>query len=139
MGTGFEITEHTAEVGIAAHGTTLAEVLEQASLGLCSVMWRPASVRPRQAWPVAVASADREALVVDWLNALLVVIGEHGVALHDVRVDEAWETGARGLARGEPLDAARHGLRLEVKAATYHALEVAETGEGLRARVILDV
>lgn len=135
----YEILEHTAEVGVAAYGADLREVLEQASAALVGLMWDPQTVAPIEEWPVRAESGDREALVADWLNALLVVVGEEGAALHDVRVDQASETGARGAARGERLEVERHVRRLEVKAATYHGLEVAEAVEGLRARLILDI
>jgi SHS2 domain-containing protein len=38
-----------------------------------------------------------------------------------------------------PLDARRHGFRGEIKAATYHRLEVDASPGSCRARVILDV
>jgi SHS2 domain-containing protein len=35
---GFELLEHTADVGIRARGATLAEAFEQATLGLAEVL-----------------------------------------------------------------------------------------------------
>jgi SHS2 domain-containing protein len=39
---------------------------------------------------------------------------------------------------GEPVDPARHQFRMDVKAATYHQVQVRRNAEW-RARVILDV
>jgi len=41
--------------------------------------------------------------------------------------------------RGERFDAARHPLKVQVKAVTYHGLEVARDEGGWRARVIFDI
>jgi len=41
--------------------------------------------------------------------------------------------------QGERIDPSRHRLLLDVKAVTLHMLEVRETPEGWRARVVLDV
>jgi SHS2 domain-containing protein len=40
---------------------------------------------------------------------------------------------------GEPYDPARHRLRGEVKAITWHELGIVQVDGGWRARVILDV
>ena len=47
--------------------------------------------------------------------------------------------GLTGIARGEPLDPARHLLNNEVKAITYHELKVEQTGDGWFAEVIVDI
>jgi SHS2 domain-containing protein len=44
-----------------------------------------------------------------------------------------------GLVAGEPFDAARHRILREVKAVTYHDVKVERDGEGLTARLILDI
>jgi SHS2 domain-containing protein len=53
-----------------------------------------------------------------------------------VKVDEQ---GLKAKARGEPLDRERHELSHEVKAITYHQLEVKQTDQGWQARVIVDI
>jgi SHS2 domain-containing protein len=42
-------------------------------------------------------------------------------------------------ARWEPYDAARHPLRTELKAVTWHQLSASESGGRWKARVIFDV
>ena len=54
-----------------------------------------------------------------------------------VRDGEAWTLDA--TTRGEPVDAARHAIRLLVKGVTYHALSAIETPEGWQGTVILDI
>ena len=67
---GFELLEHTADVGVRARGATLEEAFEQATLGLAEVLGgrRPG---PGDAVPVEVAAGDPGGLLVDWLNEVL--------------------------------------------------------------------
>ena len=40
---------------------------------------------------------------------------------------------------GEPFDAQRHGVKVLIKAVTYHALEVREDPDGWQATVVFDI
>jgi SHS2 domain-containing protein len=142
---GFELLEHTADVGIRARGTRLEEAFEQATLGLAEVLGasRPGPGRPE---PVEVAAGDLGALLVDWLNEVLWLREVRQAALAGVRVDRVevgpGEAAADGVARGTVVFAAG-GAGPEgtfVKAVTYHRLRVErEPGGGWLVEVYLDV
>jgi SHS2 domain-containing protein len=86
---------------------------------------------------LAVEAGDREELLHDWLQAVLVRV-QAGFLPCEVEVALA-PGGLRGTLRGEPLDPARHRVHGEVKGVTWHGLTVRETPAGVAARVILDV
>ncbi len=83
---------------------------------------------------------DRAALLVRWLNRLMVERETRSWVFARVAVHDWSETGVRGEAFGEPYDPARHTLETEIKAVTYHGLLVgpAATG-GWEAQFIVDV
>ena len=136
---GFELLEHTADVGVVASGETFAEALAWTAKGMFSVVADIDAVEPREFMEVSVASADREALVVDWLNELLYRYEAEGFLPKDfqISVDEAGNS-LVALCVGEPVDPERHGMRTGVKAATYHGLEVSRDDQW-RITVVLDV
>jgi len=45
----------------------------------------------------------------------------------------------KALLRGETYDPARHRIKQEIKAVTYHQAAVEKTAAGWRARVVFDV
>jgi SHS2 domain-containing protein len=45
----------------------------------------------------------------------------------------------RAEARGESRDPARHGIKVLVKAVTYHGLEIVRTERGYEATVVFDI
>ena len=136
---GFELFDHTADLGVEGRGDSLGEALAWTAMGMFSVIADLDAVKPREELRLSVAAVDRDALVVDWLNELLFRYEAEGFLpkeLH-VSVDEA-ETALEARCVGEQADPERHRLRPAVKAATYHGLQVEKDCEW-RIRVVLDI
>jgi SHS2 domain-containing protein len=142
---GFELLEHTADVGIRARGATLEEAFEQATLGLAEVLGAlrpgpssPGGARGWEAVAVAVTAGDPGALLVDWLNEVLWLHETRGhAAIAAVRVERVGGDRAAGSvtfsSTGPPADGTF------VKAVTYHRLRVGRDAGGWLAEVYLDV
>ncbi len=136
---GFEVVDHTADVGIVARAPTLPELFEVAAEGMFSFLIDPAMVENRAWHGRTVEAGDREGLLVAWLNDLLVLLNGDEFVPKVFVVDELEEHRLRATVHGEPVDPTRHHFRLDVKAATYHALRIAQADGGWTARVIFDV
>ena len=135
----WETFEHTADVGLAATGETLGELLEALADGLAEQVCPRRSVRPSETRQVAVTAEDVEALAVDFLWEVMSVLEGDRFMLSEIRVLEAGEKVVRAELLGEPYDPARHELRAEVKAVTYHQLRIAPDAGRWVGRVILDL
>ena len=157
---GFELLEHTADVGIRARGATLEEAFEQATLGLAEVMgalappgwspggpggsggppgWSPgASGGPGEAVGVEVSAPDPGGLLVDWLNEVLWLREVRQAWLAGVQVDRVGDATAAGSVTLSSAGPAPDGTF--VKAVTYHRLRVApDPSGGWLVEVYLDV
>jgi SHS2 domain-containing protein len=130
--------DHSGDVGVEAWADTRTGLLEEATLGLLALIatGERGVVVERE---LSVSALDAPALLVDWLNEVILAGATHGEVYSSVRVDECNGTAARGVVGGEPVDPASHALRFDVKAATYHGLAFDEVGAGFRARVIFDL
>jgi SHS2 domain-containing protein len=139
---GFELLEHTADVGIRARGATLEEAFEQATLGLAEVLGALApaggSGGSGEAVAVEVSAPDPGGLLVDWLNEVLWLRETRDAWLSGVRVDRVGEGAATGSVTLSPEGPAPDGTF--VKAVTYHRLRVEPgPGGGWLIEVYLDV
>ena len=134
----FEVIDHTADVGIIAYGRSLEELFANAAEGMMHFLIDPASVRPVEQRTMTVDADDREGLLINWLNDLLVLLNADGFVPVRFVVPEMKDTRLRADVSGEPVDPARHKFRLDVKAATYHSLEIGKN-EVWHARIIFDV
>ena len=135
----FEILEHTADIGVRARGPSLAALFENAAAGLLDVAFDAGAVAARESRPLLAEAADRESLLVNWLDEILWLVDGEGWLPHLVEVHEISETRVTGIARGESRDPSRHLLRMIVKAITYHLLSVREERGAWVAEVYLDI
>jgi homoserine kinase len=141
FGAGFEVTEHTADLGLHVWAATQSALFEQAALALASLICDPATVEPRETFTV-VAEAPAgapDALLVAWLNELLYRVEADRIVLRRFTVDGLTRRYVSARAQGEPLDSGRHQPRFAVKAATYHDLSVRQHEGRWEADILLDV
>jgi SHS2 domain-containing protein len=134
---GYEVLEHTADVGVRATGPTLEEVFEQATRGLAAIIgaWRSDGGERVQ---VDVEADDLGGLLVDWLSEILYLHDARDVVITGLRVTHVGDGHARGWVTLEPRgDRILEGT--QVKAVTYHQLAVEPMAEGWRATVFFDV
>jgi SHS2 domain-containing protein len=132
---GFQVLEHTADVGVAATGATVEEVFEQAMLGLADIMG-VRSGGPAEHVQVRLSGSDMPALLVDWLSEFLWLHESRGAALASVRVEDVTDNHVVGRVGLTPLTEV---TGIQVKAITYHQLTVAKDETGWRATVFFDV
>jgi protein archease len=141
MARGYEFFAHTADVGAVVRGATLPRLFENASRALAELICDPRTVRPRRRLPIEVEGSGLEDLLVRWLSELLVLHETRGwlfSSFEVARVDRS-RLRARGVARGEPFDPARHLPRREVKAVTYHQIRLVRGRSAWRVRLVFDV
>jgi tRNA nucleotidyltransferase (CCA-adding enzyme) len=130
---------HEADMGVRGVGDTKEQAFEQAALALTAVVTDPATVNPAHAVDISCEAPDDELLFVDWLNALVYEMATRKLLFSRFEVHI---TGTRltGRAWGEPVNAAKHPLAVEVKGATYTALRVTQESNGeWIAQCVVDV
>jgi SHS2 domain-containing protein len=135
---GWDHFPHDADVGVRGWGPTAAAAFEQSAHALTAVITH-AEVQPRVAVTVKCEASDLELLFVDWLNAIIyemavrkMLFGRFAVQIVDGRLE--------GTLWGEPVDIQRHAPACEPKGATYTALRVVRSADGIwSAECIVDV
>jgi SHS2 domain-containing protein len=137
---GFEIIEHTADVGIEARADSLGELFRQAALGLSEIagIWNPQPAGEEREAAIDLEAADLGALLVDWLAELLYLHESRGAAISSL-ILTATADPVRLLGKVGLSDLAAERAGTQVKAATYHGLTVERDDRGWHARVYLDV
>ena len=122
----YEYLDHEADVGIRASGATLEEAIADGARAMFGVMTDINRVGRSVEVPIRCQADDPAALFVECLNELLFQSDVRHLLFSDFQVTRLAHTGAgytlEGVARGEPLDATKHDLWTEVKAATYAGL-----------------
>lgn len=134
----FELRDHTADVAVAARGSTLAATFAAVADGLAAAQCGEIPAAGER-FSIAVTAEGREALLFDYLDELIYQRDVRGVLPADNRVeihDAGGEWHLAGTARGVPL--ADIDAR-EVKAVTYSEMRIETVEDGWKAYVVFDV
>jgi SHS2 domain-containing protein len=135
----YETFDHTADIGLVVRGRTLQELYANAAGGLVNLTVDPDGLREEIRMTVTVSAADREALLVAWLNELLYLLDTRKFLPRRCQITTLSDTALAAEMAGDTIDPGRHTVRRMVKAATYHGLSLTQANGLWEARVILDL
>ena len=138
-GKGFEVIDHTADVGIIVYGTEIKQVFANAAIALFSLITDLGNIREELKYDLEVASEDRESLLVEWLNELIYLFDTEHALLKRFDIQSLSNTRLKITCYGEKIDPSRHKIKTGVKAATYHMLRIDKDNKGYKAQVIFDI
>jgi SHS2 domain-containing protein len=131
--------EHVGELRISLEARSLGDLFAEAARALAEIMGgagaAAASPPPGPPAEVRLHAADRDALLVDWLNELIYRAETNRTIYDDIRIERISERELHASIRGFAVE----DMRTPVKAATFHGLELRDQPRGLSATVVLDV
>jgi SHS2 domain-containing protein len=133
--------EHTADVGFELAAPDLTSAFEQAAAAMFDLVCDldRVGVSTRRTVRARARPGDLENLMVRWLTELLYLFDSERLVLSRFRVRSLTDGAVEAEVEGEGLDPARHAVKADIKAVTYHELAVARTESGWRVRVIFDI
>ncbi len=137
----YEVFEHTADVGIRAHGKDLSEAFENAALGMFDIITDIGKVEAVGGYKIVLEGSDLEQMLVDWLSELLFIHTVKGIMFSKFSVRRDEEEGKwrlEGEAEGENYDEGKHPYHTEIKAVTHHMLEI-NKNELYKIQVLFDI
>ena len=138
MGGGYEVLEHTADVGIRAWGDSLEGAFDQATRGLLDITGAFDEAGDGETLDISIDGDDLGGLLVEWLEEVLYTQDAKDRVVTAIDVDRVGEGGIRGSIRTKPRPGTLEGTA--VKAITYHQLLVEERADGnWIAQVFFDI
>jgi SHS2 domain-containing protein len=135
----YTVFEHTADVGIEVTASSMEELFVHSALALADIMFERSPSGTSEGRLIMVVGSNPEELLIAWLNELLYIYAVERLVFSDFTDTELTETTFMTRARGERADPERHGLEMEIKAATYHGFSIERDGDTFRARIIFDI
>jgi SHS2 domain-containing protein len=134
----FIIIDHTADTGIIAYGTDLKQAFANAAKGMFSLITDLRKISEKTYKNVSVKAADRDSLLVAWLNELIYIFDTEQLLFKKFEINGFTDTGLEASVYGEKADPHRHILKTGIKSTTYHMLQI-KHNNGYQVRVIFDV
>lgn len=131
----FETFEHTADIGLRVFGKDDAALFSNAAFGLLSLLISTKDIQAQSEKTIKLVEDNVEELFVSWLNEILFYVTTRNFIPKKITIDTISQRTIIASLHGETKQIP---LLTEIKAATYHELEIKETEKGLEARVIFD-
>ena len=130
---------HEADIGVRGVGPSKEEAFEQAAMALTAVVTDLARLAPTEVLGISCEAPDDELLLFEWLNSLVYEMATRKMLFGRFQVQIEGHH-LRAKAWGEKVDVRRHEPAVEVKGATFTALEVKQDGSGAWiAQCVVDV
>ena len=138
-GTGYSIGDHPADLEITARGRDLKELFINTARGVLDYTTPGAGTGAPVFRDIYLTAADREELLVLWLNEIIFLLESADLGRPSVAITHISDRELQATLRGARLAPGDPPRGTEVKAATYHQLTVRKTSSGWESHVILDL
>jgi len=134
----YEFFEHTADIGLKIYGKTLTELFINAAEGMFEAIADTGTVAAQHTIEISIseqAENDAELLRL-WLQELLYYYSTTEIVFVEFLIHTLTLNNLKATVKG---DKAFGKIKTEIKAVTYHQLEVKRSKDGYEATVIFDV
>jgi SHS2 domain-containing protein len=129
-----------ADSAFEAEAESVEELFQTCAQATFEVMANTKTIEHKYREDVELVGENLEELLFDWLAELIYLKDSKSMLFNKFEVKIQKKDGYRLYASiwGEPADQKKHQVRVDVKAVTYHLLEVKKTGDKWTAKVVLD-
>ena len=141
---GFRYIDHTADIQSLSWGRTLEEAFSQSALSLMKVITPNLEKISRTVQKsLKIKAEDKEALLFDFLSEFLFIFDVEGLVFNEIdiesikKINKQYELEA--IVRGEEFDKKKHDVGTEVKAITYSFINIDESTEGVKIKIVFDI
>lgn len=132
----FEILEHTADLKIRVIGNDLPELFINAGLAIAAQQQVKDQLLKKPIWEsVEIKSADQKSLLIDWLNEILSRSDLNDKVYTNFQIEELSETRLQARIAGQKVTQ----KQIDIKAATYHDLEIRQVNSHWQAIIVFDI
>jgi len=131
--------EHTADLGLEVWAPDLPGLMEEAARGMFELMGIEVSEESRCHRQLEIGADDREQLLVSFLEELLFIADAEDLAFDGFMLNLVDTNLLARLEGGFIVSRTKEIKTKEIKAVTYHYLEISETKRGLKTSIVFDV
>ncbi|MHC1605698.1 MAG: archease [Candidatus Methanofastidiosia archaeon] len=138
----FEIIDHPADIGFRAKGKTLEETFENAGIAMYFLLVYDKTFGKDVKIDFEIEAEDLPALNYDYLEHLLILFDTESFVAEEIDVSVQKKKNSyllRARLGGNRIDGLLVERQYDVKAVTYHMMEVKKVGMHWIIQVIVDI
>lgn len=135
--------DHTADIGIRVWGKDQKQLFAHAATAMFDILVRRkrrGQKNPRRLCRSIKLHADTpEELLQSWLSELLFLYETKRLVFTAFNIETITSTALQAKVCAEPLNLNSHEIKTEIKAVTYHQLQINQKKKKIIAEIIFDV
>ena len=129
----------TADLLVDATGKTLGEAFAQIAFAMFNMMTPIAGIAEKEEFTLEANGTDLESLLFNLMDEFLFITDVEFLVPKSVHITVDHENlSAIAVCKGERFSAATHEVGIQIKAVTYHMMEIKETPDGWYVRMVFD-
>jgi len=135
----YEQIEHTADIGVRIYGKDIKELFKNAAFAMFDIIADLEGLNNTLTLSFDINAANQEELLRAWLDDLLYNFYTKWILFSDFKIERVTKERLRAKAFGRHVGENKNRLKTEIKAITYHELQIKRTEEGYESTVIFDI
>jgi SHS2 domain-containing protein len=135
----YRLIDHTADFGVHVFGTNPKDLFANAALAMFNQITDTDALKGTGTYHLDITGADWPDLMVNWLRELLFLWTGKEMLIKKVDILSIAEDKLSAKARFDLFVLNRHEIKNEIKAVTYHQIQVESGPAGWEAKIIFDV
>jgi len=136
----FSLLDHTADMGILVRGKNLKDLFKTAAKSMITIMLAGHSnLEETRTVKISIKGNDLPDLMVRWLGEILYLFEGEKKIVTDTLINAISPSKLKATLQTIAFDPNLHEVLREIKAVTYHQIEVTEKNNRWEARIIFDL
>jgi len=135
----YEQIPHTADIAAKIYGKDIPELFENAAFAMFDMMADMEGLAGGEEVKITLEAVDTEDLLVSWLNELLYLSYSKALLFHRFHISTLEKDKLLAEATGQKLGPDKKRLNVEIKAATYHDVNIEKRDDRYEVTVVFDV
>lgn len=135
----FRYIDHTADMGIIVEGTNIKNLFKEAAKAMMYIIVRGASLDKTKTIKLTLTGKDLPDLLVRWLGEILYLFEGEKEIVSEIDIDSISPSKLHATLKTVSYKPDLHKILCEIKAVTYHQINITQTGNSYRAKIIFDL
>jgi SHS2 domain-containing protein len=134
----YKFINHTADVAITVRGGDLQSLFKNSGDALIDLLFNDGEIKGINTYTITAEGDNEEELLINFLRELFFQFAVYRVVLKEIEFEEFSKTGVTAKVTGEEYDPNRHKLNIDIKAVTYHNVEIKKADDELTVSIVFD-
>jgi SHS2 domain-containing protein len=135
----YSVIDHTADFGIHVYGSDSKELFANAAWAVFDLITEMDRLTGFDSCDIEVSGDDWPDLMVNWLREVLYLWNGKELLVKKARILSLSETELTATLKCDSFNPDRHVIKTEIKAVTYHQIQVNSSPSGWEAMIIFDI